>query len=187
MELISRKPARALLKGSSKSGKRLCQELGKYEKVKLFKKVQCNIYVTIIVFIHTTTTKPNTNSEKTFSGAHTIGCETDNNYMISFSNFKADGNVKTFEGQEYIVTEDINTYEKYKDSEACFHSLYNHWSKNGAYIDMREFLKNEKRLIMQEKKKETSKAPESRTSLFLHDMPLQGDYISYPKMHNTWG
>ena len=63
MELISRKPARALLKGSSKSGKRLCQELGKYEKVKLFKKVQCNIYVTIIVFIHTTTTKPNTNSD----------------------------------------------------------------------------------------------------------------------------
>ena len=100
--------------------------------------------------------------------------------MISFSNFKADGNVKRFEGQEYIVTEDINTHEKYKDSEARFHSLYNHWSLNGAYIDMREFLKNEKQLIMQEKKEKTSEAPESRTSLFLHDLPLQGNLYVIP-------
>ena len=97
--------------------------------------------------------------------------------MISFSNSKNDGNVKSFEGQEYIVTEDIDTDEKYKDSEAQFHSLYNHWSLTGAYIDMKEFLNNEKRLIMQEKKEKMNKAPRSRTSLFLHDLPLQGNFI----------
>ena len=97
--------------------------------------------------------------------------------MISFSNFKNDGNVKSFEGQEYIVTEDIDTDEKYKDSEAQFHSLYNHWSLTGAYIDMKEFLNNEKRLIMQEKREKINKASKSKTSLFLHDLPLQGDFI----------
>ena len=101
----------------------------------------------------------------------------DNNTLISFSNFKDNGSVKSFEGQEYIVTEDIDTHEKYKDSEAQFHSLYTHWSVTGAYIDMKEFLKNEKRLIMQEKKEKMNKAPRSRTSLFLHDLPLQGEYI----------
>ena len=117
--------------------------------------------------------QPTTNTYKTFSGAHTIGCNMDNNTMISFSNFEDDGNVKTHEGQEYIVTEDIDTDKKYKDSKAQFHSLYSHWSHNGAYIDMKEFLRNEKQLIIKEKTKKESKTP----SLFLHDLPLNGECI----------
>ena len=97
----------------------------------------------------------------------------DNNIMISFSNFKADGNVKTFEGQEYIVYEDEITHQQYQDSEAQFHSLFDHWSRAGA-INMKEFLTNEKMLITQEIMKNKDKVPGSRTNLFLHDLPLQG-------------
>ena len=141
-----------------------------------------NIYVTVIASYiqQLNKNKYQCNKNITFfsiSGAHTTGCEIDNNTMISFSNFKNDGNVKSFEGQDYIVTEDIDTDEKYKDSEAQFHSLYNHWSLTGAYIDMKEFLNNEKRLIMQEKRERINKASKSKTSLFLHDLPLQGNFI----------
>ena len=111
------------------------------------------------------------------SGAHTIGHETDNNIMISFSNFKDDGNVETFPetGQEYHVTEDKITHKQYEDSEAQFRSLFT----SGVYIDMKRFLKNEKMHITQETKKNQEKFPESKTSLFLHDLPLQGECLSY--------
>ena len=100
--------------------------------------------------------------------------------MISFSNFKDDGNVETFEGQEYHVLEDKITHKQYQDSEAQFHSLYSYpGSTSGAYIDMKKFLKNEKTHITQETKKNYEKDPESRTSLFLHDLPLQGEYLLY--------
>ena len=104
--------------------------------------------------------------------------------MISFSNFKDDGNVKTFEGKEYHVTEDKVAHKQYQDSEAQFHSLYNHpGSSSGAYIDMKKFLENEKTQITQETEKNSKKAPGSRTNLFLHDLPLQGEYLS---QHFEW-
>ena len=101
----------------------------------------------------------------------------DNNIMISFSNFKDDGNVKTFKGQEYIVYEDKITHQQYQGSEAQFHSLFDHWSTTGA-INMKEFLTKEKMHITQETMKNKDKVPGSRTSLFLHDLPLQGKSIS---------
>ena len=101
----------------------------------------------------------------------------DNNIMISFSNFKDDGKVKTFKGQEYIVTEDKITHQQYQDSEAQFHCLFNHWYTAGA-INMKEFLTKEKMHITQEIMKNKDKVPGSRTSLFLHDLPLQGKSFS---------
>ena len=104
----------------------------------------------------------------------------DNNIMISFSNFKDDGNVKTFEGKEYHVTEDKIAHKQYQGSEAQFHSLYNHpGSPTGAYIDMKKFLENEKMQITQGNGGTNGKkVPGSRTNLFLHDLPLEGACLS---------
>ena len=101
----------------------------------------------------------------------------DNNIMISFSNFKDNGNVKTFKGQEYIVYEDKITHQQYQGSEAQFHSLFDHWYTTGA-INMKKFLTNKKMHIMQEIAKNKDKITGSRTSLFLHNLPLQGKSFS---------
>ena len=96
--------------------------------------------------------------------------------MISFSNFDNDGNVKTFEGHEYHIREDKITHKQCQlasadqGNKAQFHSLF----RTGAYINMKKFLENEKMQIKQETEDNAKNAPGTKTSLFLHDLPLQG-------------
>ena len=103
----------------------------------------------------------------------------DNNILISFSNFRDDGKVKREQGYEYIVSEDQITAEQYKDSEAKFYSLFTHWSETGAYINMRQFLQEENALIRKIKEAKEKDLEEVKTSLFLHDLPLQGDIFIF--------
>ena len=103
-----------------------------------------------------------------FSGAHTIECSTGKNVMISFSNFTDDGKVKTYAGNEYHVPEDMLAHEQYQSSDVQFHSLYKYWETSSTFFDMKHFLYKERAHFKQE-------ARSTVASLFLHNLPLQGE------------
>ena len=106
-----------------------------------------------------------------FSGVHTLGGEQDINHLVSFASFKENGSAD-------IAPHIEDSQGHFQSETSRFHSLQN----NKGCRDIESFLRSSTERIKQvweEEVKMGSNQGDPQTSLFLHDLPTQGEKNSF--------